>query len=685
MMQSYWREWAFMGKCSAKHKAWFLWVLVGMLVLARTAPMAQAQGAKTPAASPPDFTALSLEELMNYPVTSVAGHAEKKSETAAAVHIITQEDIRRSGATSIPEALRMAPGLDVARVDAHTWAISSRGFNDVFANKLLVLQDGRSVYTPLYSGVYWDVQDTLLEDIDRIEVIRGPGATIWGANAVNGVINIITKGAKDTQGWLVSGGAGTEERGFAGARYGVKLADDVFLRVYGKYFYRDDSLTPQGASAEDFWTIGRTGFRLDWTPAEQNLVTLQGDFYAGKVHQIYTNVVPFPPFSSALRDSSDLKGGNILGRWTRTFSELSEFQFQTYYDRTYRDAEGFLEDRHTFDVDARHRFGIGERNSLTFGVGYRLSSDHTTDTPSIALSPLDRTTHLFSTFVQDEIVLVKDRLRLTLGTKLEHNDYTGFEVQPGTRLLWTPTEKQSYWASISRAVRTPSRAEQDILITQNTPTPGVFSTIRGNREFESEKLIAYELGHRIQINQSVSLDTALFFNDYDDLRTVEAQPIVFNPPFVTAPFVAGNKLRGETYGVEFSPTWQVTDAWRLQAAYSYLEMQLHLRPGSTDTISEADERRSPRHQISIRSLAELPGNVEFDAALRYVDALPAIQVKSYVELDLRVGWRPVKSLEFSISGLNLLHDHHQEFAPSTIRTQTTEVERSVYGKVTWRF
>jgi iron complex outermembrane receptor protein len=677
-----WRSFGIFLGCDS---AGLLFVVLGLVGLARLGSVAEAQEAKAAPGSPPDFTALSLEELMNYPVTSVAGHAEKKSETAAAVHIITQEDIRRSGATSIPEALRMAPGLDVARVDAHTWAISSRGFNDVFANKLLVLQDGRSVYTPLFSGVYWDVQDTLLEDIDRIEVIRGPGATIWGANAVNGVINIITKAAKDTQGWLVSGGAGTEERGFAGARYGVKLADDVFLRVYGKYFYRDDSVTPQGASAEDFWMMGRTGFRLDWTPVEQNLVTLQGDFYAGKVHQIYTNVIPTPPFSSPLRDSSDLKGGNILGRWTRTFSEQSEFQFQTYYDRTYRDAEGFLEDRHTFDVDARHRFGIGERNSLTFGLGYRLSSDHTTATPSISLSPLDRTTHLFSTFVQDEIVLVKDRLRLTLGTKLEHNDYTGFEVQPGARLLWTPTEKQSYWASISRAVRTPSRAEHDILITQNTPTPGVFTTISGNREFESEKLIAYELGHRIQFNQKVSLDTALFFNDYDDLRSVEAQPIVFNPPFVTAPFVAGNKTRGETFGAELSPTWQVTEAWRLQAAYTYLQMQLHLKPGSTDTISEADERRSPRHQISVRSLVELPANVEFDAALRYVDSLAAIQVKSYVELDLRVGWRPVKNLEFSIAGLNLLHDHHQEFAPSTIRTQTTEVERSVYGKVTWRF
>jgi iron complex outermembrane recepter protein len=685
MMHSRFRKWALVGNYLGRDNGQFLFVLVGMIVTAWLAPVSQAQEAKAAAASPPDFTALSLEELMNYPVTSVAGHAEKKSETAAAVHIITQEDIRRSGATSIPEALRMAPGLDVARLDAHTWAISSRGFNDVFANKLLVLQDGRSVYTPLYSGVYWDVQDTLLEDIDRIEVIRGPGATIWGANAVNGVINIITKGAKDTQGWLVSGGAGSEERGFAGARYGVKLADDLFLRVYGKYFYRDDSATPQGASAEDFWMLGRTGFRLDWTPVEQNLVTLQADFYAGKVHQIYTNVVPFPPFSTALRATSDLKGGNILGRWTRTFSEQSEFQLQTYYDRTYRDAEDFLEDRHTFDVDARHRFGIGDRNSLTVGVGYRLSSDHTTATPSIVLSPLDRTTDLFSTFLQDELVLVKDRLRLTLGTKLEHNDYTGFEVQPGARLLWTPTEKQSYWGSISRAVRTPSRAEQDILITQNTPTPGVFATISGNREFESEKLIAYELGHRIQVNPSVSLDTALFFNDYDDLRTVEAQPIVFNPPFVTAPFVAGNKLRGETYGVELSPTWQVNEAWRLQAAYTYLQMQLHLKPGSTDTISEADERRSPRHQISLRSLAELPGNVEFDAALRFVDDLPAIQVKSYVELDLRVGWRPTKNLEFSIAGLNLLHDRHQEFAPSTIRTQTTEVERSVYGKVTWRF
>ncbi|HUR46400.1 MAG TPA: TonB-dependent receptor plug domain-containing protein, partial [Candidatus Saccharimonadales bacterium] len=311
------------------------YLIIGTGVISNSS-LAHAEEPKISTASPPDFTALSLEELMNYPVTSVAGHAEKKSETAAAVHIITQEDLRRSGARTIPEALRMAPGLDVARVDAHTWAISSRGFNDVFANKLLVLQDGRSVYTPLFSGVYWDAQDTLLEDIDRIEVIRGPGATIWGANAVNGVVNIITKSAKDTQGWVVTGGAGTEERGFAGARYGMKLSDDLSLRVYGKYFYRDDSITPAGASAEDFWMMGRTGFRLDWTPAERNLVTLQADFYAGKLHQIYTNAIPTPPFSAALRDSPDVKGGNVLGRWTRTFSEQSEFQLQAYYDRTSR-------------------------------------------------------------------------------------------------------------------------------------------------------------------------------------------------------------------------------------------------------------------------------------------------------------------------------------------------------------
>ncbi len=657
-------------------------LLVSLLALAGRA----AELAATPAG--PDFGNMSLDQLMNYPVTSPTKHEGKLSETPAAIEVITQEDIRRSGVTSIPEALRMAPGLEVAKVDAHTWAISSRGFNDVFANKLLVLQDGRSVYTPLFSGVFWDVQDTLLEDIDRIEVIRGPGAALWGANAVNGVINIITKKASDTQGLLIAGGAGTEERGFGGFRYGGKAGENLYFRLYGKYFDRDDSVFANGASAADAWHMGREGFRMDWVASAENLVTLQGDFYSGTANQIFTNATPSPtpPFIEAVRDQIELTGGNVLGRWSHNFSADSEAKLQLYYDRTSRDTAIFKETRDTFDLDSQHRFPLGDRNDVSWGAGYRLAADRVGSSFTIALNPDHRTTQLLSTFVQDEITLVRDRLRLTLGSKFEHNDFTGFEIQPSGRLSWIPTERQTVWASVSRAVRTPSRAEDDIRLVQLTPNPVVFGSIQGSRSFESEKLTAYELGYRLRPHSRVSLDLALFYNAYDDLRSIEPGGIVPGPPGLgTVPATLANKLHGETYGAEFAPSWQATDWWRLQAAYTYLQMQLHRDPGSGDTTSESNERRSPRHQFSLRSVMDLPYRVQFDWGVRYVDSLPAINVASYVTMDARLGWRPTQNLELSLVGQNLLANRHAEFRPSSITTQATEVERSVYGRITLRF
>lgn len=621
---------------------------------------------------------------MKYPVTSVSKRPENLSEAPAAIHMITQEDIRRSGATSIPEALRLVPGLQVARVDAHTWAISARGFNDVFANKLLVVQDGRSVYTPLFSGVFWDVQDTMLEDIDRIEVIRGPGATLWGANAVNGVINIITKKARDTQGFLITSGAGTEERGFGGIRYGGKLSDSAFFRVYGKYFNRDDSVLSNGADAGDSAQMGRGGFRIDWEASDRNLFTFQGDVYRGSAGQIYTNATPGFPFVQTVRDDFTVSGGNLLGRWAHTFSDSSDLKLQLYHDRTTRETAVFQERRDTYDLDLQHNFQLGERHNLVWGAGYRLSADKVANRFTVSLNDPQRRTQLFSTFAQDEITLLKDRLKLTLGSKFEHNDYTGFEIQPSGRLLWTPSEYQSVWGSISRAVRTPSRADDDIVLNQITATPGLRTRILGNHDFSSEKLMAYEVGYRFRPVPRVSLDVSAFYNVYDDLRSLE--PLGFSPgPPAVATFGIANQLRGETYGFEFAPSWQVLAGWRLQAGYTYLQMQLHRQPGSKDPSTETHEGRSPHHQVTVRSIMDFPHHVQFDSTLRYVDGLPSLGISSYFALDLRLGWTPTKRLEFSLVGQNVLDDHHLEFRPSSISTQTTEVERSVYGKITWRF
>lgn len=645
-----------------------------------------------------DLTELSLEELMNIEVTSVSKKTEKLSKAAAAIFVITQEDIRRAGATSIAEALRLAPGLEVARVDAHTWAISARGFNDVFANKLLVLLDGRSIYTPLFSGVFWDQQDTLLEDIERIEVIRGPGATLWGANAVNGVINIITKRARDTQGGLLTAGGGSEERGFGSVRYGGTLGADAHFRVYAKYVNRDGSGLPDGHAANDAWQLGQGGFRLDWLPAQPHLLTLQGDLYGGNLAQTFFVGALLPPFQQVMPDHLATRGGNLLGRWSHTLASASEMRLQVYYDRTIRDTAIFKEDRHNVDLDFQHRFPLGGRHDIVWGLGYRLSSDNEGNTFTVSLTPASRTTHLVSAFAQDEIVLVADRLHVTLGSKFEHNTFTGFEIQPGARLLWTPSDRHTVWAAIARAVRTPSRAEDAVRINQQVLPPGTLFpgapaavvSFAGDRGIDSEKLLAYELGYRVQPHEWLSLDLALFYNVYNNLRSIEpgtpfpeTSPF---PPHLVVPFLAANKLNGETYGAELVANWQLTEWWRLRALYSYLHINLSREKGSRDTISQAAQGNSPQQQLALRSAMDLPWRLAFDLALRYVDRLPNLHVGSYTVLDVRLGWRPTQSLELAIVGHNLLEKHHPEFSPSTfINTQPTEVQHSVYGKMTWRF
>ena len=642
---------------------------------------------------------------MEIEVYSPSKRSEKLSETSAAITVLTQDDIARSGATSIPEALRLVPGLDVAQVDAEQWAISARGFNDIFADKLLVLQDGRSLYTPLFSGVFWNVQDTFMEDIERIEVIRGPGASLWGANAVNGVINITTKSARDTQGLLVTGGGGTIERAFGGVRYGDKLADDLYFRVYGKYFDRQDSVFPNGQEADDAWQKGQGGFRLDWDKTETsgNLLTLQGDIYRSVGNQTFNTFAPNnPPFYSQTihQDNYRTTGGNVLGRFTHVFSspsdaaaERSDLQVQFYYDRSEQDTIIFKEQRDTFDVDFQHQFAIGWWNHIVWGAGYRSSADRIGNTPTISFYPDHQTTELFNAFAQDEIRLLPQRLRFTLGAKLEHNDYTGYEFQPSGRLLWTPTPHQAIWGAISRAVRTPSRAEEGVVLNQAVP-PAVVS-LYGNQNFEAEELLAYELGYRLEARKNVTLDLALFYNVYHDLRSQEigsspTQPLVSPPPPPFPPqwipTYLGNGLAGDTYGFEVAPAWQVTDWWRLQPAYSLLKMQLHSQPGSSDTTSPAFiEGSSPQQQFSLRSLMDLPHHLTFDWTLRYVDQLPAFNIHSYFALDLRVGWHPNPGLELALVAQNLLNAHHAEFAPTFIGTQRTEVPASVYGQLTWHF
>lgn len=621
-------------------------------------------------------------------VTTVSRQKSTIGRSPAAVFVITNDMIRRSGVRSIPEALRLAPGVQVARLDANKWAISIRGFNGRFANKLLVQIDGRSVYTPLFAGVFWDVQDVLLEDIDRIEVIRGPGATVWGANAVNGVINIITKSTEDTQGSYFHAGAGTEERGFAAARYGGRLSDDATFRLYGKWFERDTGGAPNG-DAHDDWRQARGGFRVDWTPTCVDRITLQGDYYDGSSGQRIFDAAPTmpPAFVNVIDDDFDVSGGNVLARWTHELGEGADWSLQMYYDRTERARvqSPFSEDRDTFDIDFQYRVPLGIDHKLIMGAGYRITSDSITNLPTIAFNPRERSVNLFSYFIQDEVTLVDELLFLTGGSKFQHNDFSGFEMQPTVRLLWTPTERHSIWGAVSHAVRTPSRADDDVNVTllpQNQPPlpPPVFQIVSGNRSFESEELTAFELGYREQPTREFSWDLAVFLHEFRNLTGV-MPGTPFGPGFPAMgptflPLTVANNGDGFTYGFEVASTYEVSESWRVSGAYSFLRMDLD----SDDSVGT-----SPRNQAYLMNSWDLTDDVQLDVIGRYVDSLSGMSIPSYLTADIRLGWQLTPDLELTLAGRHLLDAEHPEFGfDGFTGNVATQVQREFYGMVTWR-
>ncbi|HEY1172468.1 MAG TPA: TonB-dependent receptor [Verrucomicrobiae bacterium] len=608
------------------------------------------------------LTSLSLEQLMSIEVTSVSKHAEPVAKAPAAIHVLTGDDIRRSGATSIPEALRMVPGINVSQINPGNWAISSRGFNGRFASKLLVMIDGRSVYTPLFSGVYWDVQDTLLEDIERIEVIRGPGASLWGANAVNGVINIITKDAFDTQGGMLSGGGGWEETAFGAVRYGGKLNEHTAYRAFVKYNQRDD--TQFAMDGTDIW---RGGYRVDWRPQPGSSGMLQSELYAGDTA------------SGTGVGMSTVAGGHALARWDRELGADSTLRLQTWFDRTERVFDIVTEYRNTFDLEAQHQFLLGEKNRLAWGAGYRFTSDQTFGSPQLTFAPAEVDDHLASFFVQDEVTLLPDKLSLTFGSKLEHNQYTGLEVQPSARLSWQPYTHHSLWASVSRAVRSPSRAETDVTAVSGGP-PGLTTVVRG-APMQSEELLAFELGWRAQLHRTFSTDLALFYNDYDRLRAFD---FTFTPVPPTATFSVNNAMDGHTYGGELSLNWQPVSWWRWQASYTLLQM--HLRNGLVlpDATFYYRAEDNPQQQIHLRSSLDLPHGFEFDTQLYYQDSLPGLGVPAYARLDFRLGWKHRDRFEASIVLQNALDPQHREYGNASM-VVSSEIQRTLYGKLTWRF
>ena len=626
---------------------------------------------------------MTLEEVMTLEVTTVSRMPEALQDTPAAIAVITQEDIRRSGMNRIPELMPLAPGVNVGRIDARTWAISVRGFNDQYANKLLVLQDGRSLYTPAFAGVLWASVDYALEDIDRIEIIRGPGASIWGANAVNGVINIVTKSAKETQGGLFSTAYGTEYQPLTTLRYGGKLAPNVYYRAYAKYFNTDNFETSTGADSADDSRAIRSGLRLDWEPNDDNLLTFEGDYYRGDFGENLGATQPTPPFKTSTAIDDHNYGYHALGKWVRTFSDTSKLSAQTYYDHYRYENLGTKEVRSTFDFDFQHQFALGERQAIIWGAGYRYSQNRIPPTFFVSFKHTKHFEHLYSAFLQDEIALVQDTLKLTLGSKFEHNSFTGFEVQPTGRLTWTPTENQTVWGGVSRAVRTPSEFEREGRInTETFPGPAGlpgFIAIVGDNRVKSEELIAYELGYRIQATPSVAFDLASFYYFYDNLINFSRNPLFLEttppPPHVVVPLVEGNPLSGRSYGVELLAYWQPTARWKLTAGYTLLQMLFD---------GDAREGDVPQNQFQIRSYLDLTHHFELNAAAYYVDSLSTDEIPSYIRADVGLVWKPTDSLEIGVWGQNLLDDEHFEFGSTTAPVQT-EIPRTFYGKITWRF
>ncbi|MDM8525683.1 TonB-dependent receptor [Desulfococcaceae bacterium HSG8] len=628
-----------------------------------------------------ELAKLSIEELISIKVTSVMKTPQAWSESAAAVYVITHEDIRRSGVANIPDILRIIPGVQVAEIVENIFAVSIRGFNDIHADKLLVMVDGRSVYNHIFSGVIWSHLDIFMEDIERIEVIRGPGSNVWGANAVNGVINIITKKTHDTKGTLIEFGGGNPDTISSGVRYGGDLGDDASFRIYARGSDRsNDHLSQPGFDSVSDLSSGMGGFRTDWNPGESDIVSLQGQVIRYNSETEENN----PRNPEKIIRTFDQRAWHLLSRWRHTFSELSETAWQIYYQHEEL-IDGYQYD--IFDLDFQHDYEWSARHQISWGLGYRFITDEMTRglLSGYTFDPVERDQHLFSFFIQDTVQVMPDYLNLTLGSKFEHNDYTGFEIQPGIRMSFTPNEQHTFWGSVSRAVRTPSRIDSDGSSKERLqPKPGgsALTETVGDEDFDSEDLTACEIGYRMKPLDTFWFDLALFYNVYDNLSAYRKEEKESNV------WVTANDMEGETYGVEVSIDYRPVKWWRLSGAWSFLEMDMQSKNEQADDLADYVEGSNPRHQFYLHSALNLGRHAEFDLWLRHVDeighmrprnvfkAMPS-KTDDYTQLDARLAWSLSENIELSVTARNL-GGAHQEFT-------NYEVEESIFFNVKVEF
>ena len=660
---------------------------IALLMGAATTPAQQTSG---------DLASASLEDLMNMQVVSASRTEQKLSHTASAIFVITQEDIRQSGALNIPDLLRMVPGLDVAQINSNTWAISGRGLNARWSNELLVLVDGRSVYSTSFGGVFWDVLDLPLEDIDRIEVIRGPGGSVWGANAVNGIINIITKKSSETKGALVVSGGGNVQQGFGTVQYGGDLGTKTQYRAYTKYFNEDhfpDADDP-AANGGDGWHTLRGGFRADTAFSPKDSLMIEGDLYSIR-ETVPTVILPSitSPGFVPIDLPQNLSGGFLQGVWQHTYSPESNSLLEISYDHDQRNDQ-IGDGRGILDVNFQQQYTGWSRQNLVWYVGYRRASSYAPGSLILAFVPPRLVTNLYSGAVQDEISLIPDRLSLTAGVRIEHNYYTGFNAMPSVRIAWSPTDRQTVWAAVSNAVRSPAQIDAGFRVNFGSfvEPDGTLALVSffGNPKIADESLIAYEFGYRAMAGKRLSFDFASYYNDYDHQETTEPETPFFEntpaPPHLVLPSTLENLMHGEANGVEAYANWKVTDRWTLSPGYAFETIHMRTDPTSHDTTSASEaEGSSPTHAAQLRSHVALPGGFSWDSSAYFVGRLTDLHVPSYTRVDSQLSWQFAEKGRLRFVGQNLARDHHMEFVDSTASAGTTLMKRSAYAEISWQF
>ncbi|WP_416308133.1 TonB-dependent receptor plug domain-containing protein [Neptunicella sp. SCSIO 80796] len=626
---------------------------------------------------------LTLEQLLDINVSIVSKKQEAMATAPAAIYVITGEDIQRSGITTIPDALRMVPGLNVAQSDSNSWAISARGFNSVLANKLLVLLDGRTLYNPVFGGVMWEAHDVVLDDIERIEVVRGPGGTLWGANAVNGVINIITKHAADTQGKLITVKYGEEEQGTLSVRQGGEFADNAFYRVYAKAFERDSLQKASGTDNYDDWNGINAGFRLDW---DDNL-SLDGGVYQAKTRQRKENYSLVAPYVSIENQTIVYQGANIHMGWSEQDPHGTGLNVQSFIDWTKRDEPfNFIDERITIDMDVQYNWFAGQRQELTVGAGFRFNADTNQGNNNVEFTDNKRRNRLFSAFVQDKIALSPEQWFVTLGAKFEHNDFSGFEIQPNIRLQWIPNEQHMLWAAISEAVRTPTPIEQELTSTIATAA-NVRLAFVPNPDFKSEQLTAYELGYRAQLASNFSMDVTGFYNDYDALQSIRVgAPYMFDngvdPAYFLLPVKFTNGSEAQSEGFETLFDWMLSPDLKLSLNYSYLHLNQELtEPQSGD---EQLVNVYPQHKLAMKVFWNVVENWTIDTTASFVDDLQGTNVEQYSRVDINIGGQLTDNIRLNLTAQNLFDSAHREFGDVS-DLNSALVEQSVFAKLTFSY